>query len=160
MDHSHTQHRKKPLSTLMHRLFTFYLFWQGREEAAIRKDKIKQFDFPLLWNRMIFLLIFTSSSGSPHNECFVDNQCGIQYSGDIASDNFVDFIPTVPDEFSCKSASETTTVSCTPTMTAGSCPSCHSRCTTASRTVASFDQLQEAVVPCDHCSTGPAQWRN
>ena len=92
------------------------------------------------------------TTGSSQCQSIVRRPCSIQYSGDINPDNFVDLIGSVPNELSCKSKCFTNN-------------DCHLYTYYDSQDnfqphscfLLTSSGLQEAVVPCEHCSTGPAQ---
>ena len=87
------------------------------------------------------------TTGSSQTECL----CGIPYSGDVNLDNFVDLV-SATDEQSCKKECITNS-------------ECHLYTfydnedifQPKSCILLTSAGLRKAVVPCDHCSTGPSQ---
>merc|ERR1711971_166112 len=94
------------------------------------------------------------TTGSSQCQSLTFHPCSIQYYGDINQDNFVNLLGSVPDEPSCKDECFTnndcqlyTYYDSQDNFQPNSC------------FLLTSSGLQEAVFPCEHCSTGPAQCR-
>ena len=90
------------------------------------------------------------TTGSNQADC----TCSINYSGHVGSNNFVDIVASVSDEFACKKECSANEDCAIYTFYDSGDPSNHNICYLLSAT-----GLQNSVSACDHCTTGPATCR-